>query len=310
MQVSLAKEYADNSTAKSRVVSKPANQPSIIVDPDALELDCANGKAEEHKQGINQKLNQELWKSIQGMSGQNVKGSENIVNSLQNEIAVTIRKPETSRVIQESFINEMDFNARLNHFANKRKENAVSIAMETLANEQAHCTFTPRVNSSSRRNLKKFLEDQAQFLENRSAKIKSTQLQLIEKELMTMREGPKIDPKSELICATRSRISSANKKYKKEVEDISPLKIVNKVNKSKCAAFMTERPKVKSIKEIKQENEAMQKKEEEERSRSQKRLKKASIIQNKIKRELDSLFSLHGPNKSSLDFETFCNFFN
>jgi hypothetical protein len=169
--------------------------------------------------------------------------------------------------------------------------------------------FKTKLNNQSKRILKKFLEDQAQFLENKSAKIKSTQLQLMEQELMTMREGPHIDPRSELICAAKSRTSSVNRKRKKQVEKISPLKVVNKVNRTKCAMFMTERVKGKSIKEIKRENEIMQKKKEEEVNKSQKKLKEASIIQNKINRELDNLFSLHATDKNALDFETFCKFF-
>jgi hypothetical protein len=89
------------------------NQPSVIADADALELNCGNQKVEDP--------NQQLWK---------VRSSKNVVDSLQDEVVVTMKKPETSRVAQDNLITDMDFNTRLNHFANKRKER-VSIVKDS-----------------------------------------------------------------------------------------------------------------------------------------------------------------------------------
>lgn len=286
------------STAMPRVTSRPVNPPAIVVDCDALELEVEGERTRKDEAA------QELLDSIQEMHERD--GNENIVDSSQNELAQSLQRPKTSRAAQDSkevSIHAMDFNSRLNHFANKKKENTVSVAMEMLASEQAHCTFTPRVNSTSRRNLKKFLEDQALFLENKSSKIKNTQLQLIEKELMAMREGPQIDRRSEWICATKPRTASTHKKHARPAQELSPPKAPCR---PKCATFVTQRAKVRSIKEMKQESEACEKKRQEELSKLQRRLKEAAIVQNKVKRELDGLFTLHAPKEPSLDFTAFC----
>eukprot|EP00826_Nyctotherus_ovalis_P063887 TRINITY_DN9367_c0_g2_i6.p2 TRINITY_DN9367_c0_g2~~TRINITY_DN9367_c0_g2_i6.p2 ORF type:complete len:295 (+),score=38.14 TRINITY_DN9367_c0_g2_i6:50-934(+) len=108
-------------------------------------------------------------------------------------------------------LRRMSFEERLRYFANRKKERSINVAMEMLADEQTNCTFTPRVNSCTRRNLKQFLKDQERFLDNRTSKQKQLSMQLLEKEMMTVRSSPRINPESAFMGSVGSAKRSQSK---------------------------------------------------------------------------------------------------
>ena len=304
--------YQASNTLTHKVFSKPIDKPSVSSDSDSDNVEIT--LETKSKQITKSKKSRECSKSVIDNSKQNKKtelGNENLSESLQDESPDIISQElngQSNIKYSPGSIVKMNFEDKHNQCESKKKKNTVNIAMQILANERAQCTFTPRVNTNSRRNLKKYLEDQANFLETKSSKIKSYQLDMIEKEMKNVRKIPQIDPKSETMCARRNRAESLHKSYKKhnhpeEVTIVKPQKKFIGKNKS----FVLSHAPPKTIKKLKEETKALQVKKENEEKKTQKKIKENSIIKKKIKRELEAIFSLHNPQKTSIKLKTLCN---
>eukprot|EP00826_Nyctotherus_ovalis_P029579 TRINITY_DN2340_c0_g2_i2.p1 TRINITY_DN2340_c0_g2~~TRINITY_DN2340_c0_g2_i2.p1 ORF type:complete len:409 (+),score=106.40 TRINITY_DN2340_c0_g2_i2:230-1456(+) len=194
----------------------------------------------------------------------------------------------------------MNFQQRMEHCLNKRKKELASLAMKVMTEEKMQCTFTPRINSHTRRSLNEFLTKQKEFLESKAAKIKNEKISLMEKEEQSLRGLPKINSRSLLICSAKSRTKSVHKSHGKlEVEKVLPVKPkrISKPVRSTTA---------KSIKQIKEETQALQQKKEEDLSKAKKKAKENELFKNKINRELDNLLSTYNPRKLPLTLPMLC----
>jgi len=272
---------------------------------------------------------EELWRAIQEMAtdkkilnqenydatpDQNAEYNEeeNIVTS-SVEISDSSKNAESPKNINgikpyaDSKIVQMDFEDRIHHFVNKKKENNVTVAMEMLAGEQAQCTFTPQVNSNSRRNLQEFLSSQEKFMEKRALKVKNYQIWKNEKEISELQRSPKINPNSAKIAKNKPRPISVHKEHRLEGDSLrgTPSKTPRKkLNRTFDLARSV--PK----KTINQQNEEIRvKKEQKEKQKTQKehRNKEASFIQRKINRELDELFKKYNSKNAQLTPTIVCD---
>ena len=251
MHVPKIKNMNAHSTT-SKFISKPSNGP--LPHPGA-DTDSANedsesmGDSNEEQKEVSQ--TGDLWRSIDE----------------SKEMTTSIERPKRGT------LSKMSFEDRLKYFANKKREKSINIAMEMLADEQNNCTFTPRVNSCTRRNLKQFLKDQEQFLENKKTKLKQSQLSLLEKEMMHMRSFSRVNPESALPNSLRQTMKSRSRgnlmTSRNENLESSSSKTSSKVIKT--------------------------------RNKSQKR--------NKLQQELDLILSSHNPHKSLINNSTLCMFY-
>jgi len=267
--------YSDTFKPQAKLLSKPISKPRLEhEDPE----DSVNSSSSSQTQELWEDLKQTHAESPTSFEG----GKES--NKLTN----------------------MSFADRLRHYENKRKENTISIALEILAGEQAQCTFTPRINSSSRRSLKHFLKEQELFLENRTQKIKNIQLDLIEKELKTLKRTPHINPMSELMCSLKPRKGSLTRNNKKQpIEEKIPPKRPRSRQNISTRLFETKRSSMRQIKKMREEKQAMEQKEEKELKKSLRKIKETYYVQKKLTRELNNLFNKY--NTSPIPFNTFCN---
>ena len=174
----------------------------------------------------------------------------------------------------------MNFKERMKCYENKRKENVIGIAMGILANEQAICTFTPRVNSCKHRNLKQFLQDQEKFLANKSTKIKSFKQLLMKQEIDLMRASSSETQNSKVMKRAKSRLNSTQR---------SNIKTDNKSRNDNIHPFITDGEFTKRTKDEINKNK-----------------REKTILKTKLGKELNTLFNIHNPHKNPISFSVFC----
>jgi hypothetical protein len=250
MHVPTIKNVHAHSTI-SKLISKPVNEP--LPHPGA-DTDSANEDYDEDSES-------------KGESNEEQKeGSRDLWGSINESKEMSIERSKRGA------LSKMSFEDRLKYFANRKKEKSINIAMEMLADEQNNCTFTPRVNSCTRRNLKQFLKDQEQFIENRKVKLKQSQLSILEKEMMHMQSSPRINRESTLSTSTRQAVRSKSKGNLMTSRNES---IDNATSKRSNTATKT-------------------------RNKSQKR--------DKLQQELDLILNFHNPHKTLINFSVFCKF--
>jgi hypothetical protein len=267
--------YSESFKTQAKLLSKPINKPAL----EHEDLDDSFNSSPNNQA-------QELW----------------------HELKQTYAEFPTSfdGAKKDNKLAGMSFMDRLGHYKNKRKENTISLALEKLAGEQAQCTFTPRINSSSRRSLKDFLKEQESFLENKTQKIKNIQLDLIEKELKALKQTPHIDPMSELICSLKPRRDSLTKITKKQpIEEKKVTKRPRSRQNISTRLFEGKRSSMNQIKKIREEKQAMEQKKEEELNRSLRKIKETHYVQKRLTKELNNIFNKH--NTSPILFNAFCN---
>jgi len=195
----------------------------------------------------------------------------------------------------------MNFHQRMEHCVNRKKKEITTLTMKVLAEEKMLCTFTPRINSKSRRTLNEFLSKQKEFLENKAEKIKNEKIFLMEKEEQSLRSLPKINSRSLLICSTKSRTKSMHKNHVKvEEEKSTPIKPKRKPKLIKSTT-------TKSIKQLKEESQALQQQKEESINKAKKKAKEHEFLKSKIGRELNNLLNFHNPQQLLLKFSVLCN---
>lgn len=237
------KTAAFSHAPSSRLIFKPPNNP--LPHPEA-DSDTSNEDFEDDAQS-------------KGCSNEEIKEEEQ-GNDLWDKMDEEMSGVEDLR--------RMSFEERLRYFANRKKERSINVAMEMLADEQTNCTFTPRVNSCTRRNLKQFLKDQERFLEKRTSKQKQLSMQLLEKEMMTMRSSPRINPES----AVMGSVGTARRSQSK-----GNLPVSQSVSKRSRTTGKN-------------------------RDKPQKMIDKGDI---RLQQELDSVLNLHNPHGSLIAFPAF-----
>eukprot|EP01022_Parablepharisma_sp_SALTPOND_P012866 TRINITY_DN1672_c0_g1_i1.p1 TRINITY_DN1672_c0_g1~~TRINITY_DN1672_c0_g1_i1.p1 ORF type:complete len:579 (+),score=71.24 TRINITY_DN1672_c0_g1_i1:68-1804(+) len=318
-----------------KVLSKPVAKPSLDPEPDTIEIEYVDidpdsdvdekypntiskeTYAVDERAHPSKKQAEELWRAIKEMGApayesHKSRGSENVKESSQTECYT---RPKSGRLIrrpyEDSSVVQMNFQDRLGHYINKKKENTISVAMEMLADEQAHCTFTPRVNTYSRRNLQEFLKDQERFLEKKTAKISNFQISLHEKELSVMQRSPQIDPRSVFLCSIKPRPKSVHKSHAKleVVKEKGSIRKSRNRSKATSKSFEAGHRATKSIKKLREESQLLQQKKEEELVKSQRKSKEAILVQSKIGRELDQICEKHNPQNAPITFLPFCKLF-
>jgi len=208
-----------------------------------------------------------------------------------------------SRAKSTRSLIEMNFKERQKHYKEKKKLNTLSLAMEVLGYNQSQCTFRPQVRSNTRRDLKKFLKDQEEFLESRNKRRQDMQLTLIEEQLKTMQEYPKINPKSYII--SRYRTNSPNNRKKDTVKEV----IVAQPH-IKCSSvrslYKTKFVVTKRKKNIREEHKIQEQDEYNRLTQLKQKVKDDNYIQKKVERELEQLFLIYNIDNSPLTFDTFC----
>jgi hypothetical protein len=212
-----------------------------------------------------------------------------------------IKSEGNGRDDREVSMPNMNFQQRMEYCLNKRKKEKATLTMKVLTEEKMQCTFTPRINSTSRRTLNEFLSKQKEFLENKAEKIKNGKISLIEKEEQSLRNLPKINSRSLLICSTKSRTKSVHKSHVKvEEEKTTPIKPKKRIKLVRSTT-------AKSIKQLKEESQALQQQKEQSISKAKKKAKEHEFLKSKIGRELDNLLDLHNPQQSLLKLPVLCN---
>ena len=322
-----------------RVLSKPVSKPMLEPEPDTMEIEAGNREVSSEsgpevedppivtlakeppmeigKTQPTKKQAEELWRAIRAMGPpeqqheSRSKGSENVKASSRTlSSKVTARPKSTRKMYEESSLMQMSFDKRMGHFINKQKENAVTLAIEMLANKQSQCTFTPRINGRTKRNFNEFLHDQERFRESRAARIENSQLEAREKELLQM-QTPRMDPKSLSLLSTKKggRSNSVHKHscmyYKAEEEENKscvkkekPAKSRNKSMIGNKSCDLTQRSvRMTSIKKKREESRLLEEQKKEELNRSSRKIKENAFVQSKITRELDQIFDKYDNQK-------------
>jgi len=184
--------------------------------------------------------------------------------------------------------DEINFKERMEVFDN-RKKNALSIAMQVLANERAECTFAPKINSPSKRSFKCFLKEQQDFLEK-----KANHLNLVEKEFS------KTPSKLNLNATAVFSMKGKGCTIFEALEKSTP----RRPRSNQCTLFKCRSTKgIKTIKQARQELEAERQKKKLEKEKNKKR---NSVLKQKIGREIDTLLDKHNIKGSSMTFPIFC----
>jgi len=274
---------------KPRMISKPVNKPLLAIGSDDTDSNNDDITFDSNEEEIIQ--NKERVKNIREMVRQDEESQEDSEESLV--------------YINGSSLMKMSFTERMDHYENKKKENAVSIAMKVLAEEQADCTFKPKVRDDSRRNLNDFLRDQETFLENKAQKLKSMKIIATEKELKTLQPSPRINARSALMCSGRprtDRLYKSNTKIK-VIKELSPPK---PHIKPKGNLLKSRHKSAKRLKNIREENEAFQKKKEEQLAAIKRKVKENFRVQKKLENELDTIFIKNNIANTSISYEDFC----
>lgn len=262
---------------KPKMLSKPVNKPLLALDPDPIDSNDGSLSIDSE----DERGNGDPWN-----------------NGTHNEDSPELL-PHGSSLLRMSFAE------RMGHYADRRKEHAVRRAMKVLAEEQADCTFAPRVGKATRRSLKGFLKDQEAFLESKAQKLKSLRVAVAESELKTVQPSPRIDPKSSLICSMKPRTDRLYKTNVKPmiIEEPSPPKLRRKFSNN---LLKPRHKSAKRLKNVREEKEAVQKKKEEELASMKKKLKETSRLRSRLERELQAVFNAHSVN-SFVTYNEFCN---
>jgi len=192
--------------------------------------------------------------------------SNTITSQILDQIIHSLGKNK-EYMTQAVIPSRMKFNERLKYYANRKKKNVKSIAMEVMAEEREECTFIPRVNSCERKNLKQFLNDQETSIEVKQRKLKNYQ----KSQVVNMRNSSK-----------RAKSNNYNNK-----STVIPNRSRN-IN-----TFLSKQTNTK----IKQSDLYNSKRVEN---------KQSNILKLRMNSELDAIFNKINPNKASLDFSQFC----
>lgn len=203
----------------------------------------------------------------------------------------------------------MNFKERMEHYENKKKKNTINVTNQVLANEKAQCPFTPKINSSSRRNLQMFLREQEEFLARKSKKIKNIKLELMEREKSTLRNSPRINRSSIIMCSNKAKSKRHNRsKARIEIPEKTIFKKSRNSSTSQRRLFeYRSTAGLKTIKQAKEELELQKQKQEENNIKLKRKHKENNFLKRKIGRELDTLLSIHNPRNSTITFQIFCN---
>jgi hypothetical protein len=204
----------------------------------------------------------------------------------ENESSVETEQHEIKSQRNKQVKEEISFKERMQAFDNRKKKNAVSIAMQVLASEKAECTFAPKINSPSKRNFKCFLKEQQDFLEK-----KANRLNLTEKEFS--KTPSKLNLNETVMLTTKGKGCA----MLEILEKSTPRQPRNTLFKCRSTKG------IKTIKQARQELESKRQKEKLEREKSKRR---NNVLKQRISREIDTLLDKHNTKGSPITFPVLC----